>query len=424
MEVIKFNFNSKNMMNMNILHIVAGPLHEGAARGAYWLHLGLRHHGIKSQIMTDSRDNLGDTNVLSISSTKKLYFQSLLRSQIDNLPTVLYRNREKIIFSTGIFGFDFTKTKEYEEADIIHLHWINGGFVNIKHLSKVNKPIVWTMRDMWPITGGCHYSMGCEKYKTGCGKCNQLNSSFKYDLSSIVVKRKHKYIPKNTEIVGISNWLSEKAKDSYLFRDFKIRTIHNCINTTEFAPIDKEIAREILGLSTDKKIILAGAQSITDFYKGFDKYIEAISLLDKKQYYLCFFGRLDRKYIDQLEFEYMNFGFLFDTVSLRLLYSAADVFVAPSLMDAFGKTLAESMACGTPVVCFNATGPKDIVDHKINGYKAVPFDSTDLSNGIIWVLNSPNYQSLSLNAREKVLRCFDSKVVARQYIELYQSVMK
>ena len=119
----------------------------------------------------------------------------------------------------------------------------------------------------------------------------------------------------------------------------------------------------------------------------------------------------------------MNFGFLHDCVSLRLLYSAADVFVAPSLMDAFGKTLAESMACGTPVVCFNATGPKDIVDHQINGYKAIPFESSDLAKGIIWVLNSPDYTTLSQNAREKVLRCFDSKVVAEEYIKLYKSVL-
>jgi len=177
------------------------------------------------------------------------------------------------------------------------------------------------------------------------------------------------------------------------------------------------------GIKTDKKIILAGAQSLKGFYKGFDKFIEAINLLDKDKYFLCFFGNLDKSVAESLEFEYKNFGFLHDTVSLRVLYSASDVFVAPSIMEAFGKTLAEAMACNTPVVCFDATGPKDIVDHKINGYKAIPFESRDLANGIEWILNNKNHNELCQNAREKVLREFDSVVVAKKYIKLYEEIM-
>lgn len=408
---------------MKILHIVAGDLTGGAARGAYWLHLGLRELAIDSKILINGRETFDDKNVMSIVENTQSKILNRIRSQLDVLPTFFYQNRQKVIFSTGFVGFDFTKTREYEEADIIHLHWTNDGFVNIKHLSKISKPIVWTMRDMWPITGGCHYSMGCEKYKTGCGTCVQLNSSSRLDLSKAVLNRKARYIPKNTVFVGISNWLSETARESHLLRDFDVKTIYNCINTQDFFPIDKSVSRKILGLKTDKRIILAGAQSVNDFYKGFDKFIEAVRQLDESKYYLCFFGKLDTKLVDRLGFEYTGFGFLHDSVSLRLLYSAADVFVAPSLMDAFGKTLAESMACGTPVVCFDATGPKDIVDHQVNGYKAVPFDSSDLANGIRWILQSPDYATLSENAREKVLRCFDSKVVAEQYVELYKSVL-
>jgi len=409
---------------MKILQIVAGDLTGGAARGAYWLHLGLRELAIDSKIVINGRETFGDKNVMSIVENTQSKILNRIRSQLDVLPTLFYQNRQKVIFSTGFVGFDFTKTREYEEADIIHLHWINNGFVNIKHLSKISKPIIWTMRDMWPMTGGCHYSMSCERYKTGCGKCVQLNSSSRFDLSKTVLNRKVRYIPKNTVFVGISNWLSETTRESCLLRSFDIRTIPNCIDTKDFFPVDKQVARTILGIQTNKKIILAGAQNINDFYKGFDKFINAIKQLDKSEYYLCFFGRLDTKTVDELGFEYKDFGFLHDSVSLRLLYSAADVFVAPSLMDAFGKTLAESMACGTPVVCFDATGPKDIVDHQVNGYKAVPFDNSDLADGIRWVLQSPDYATLSRNAREKILRCFDSRVVAKQYIELYKSVLK
>ena len=406
---------------MKILHIVAGDLSGGAARGAYWLHQGLISQRVDSKVFTNSKITLGDNKVISTTQTKKDKLYNIFRIQIEQL--LLRFTKNKNIFSTGLFGVNFTKTQEYKEADIIHLHWINGGFVNIKHLSKIDKPIVWTMRDMWPMTGGCHYSMGCEKYKTGCGNCEQLQSNRNYDLSKFVLNRKKKYLPKTMKLVGISNWLSDKAKESNLFKDFDIRTISNNINTDEFFVVEKKIVRDMLGIQTNKKIILCGSTSLKDFYKGFSKYIEALEKLDKDKYFLCFFGNLDKNVTDALGFEYKSFGYLNDNISLRLAYSCADVFVAPSLMDAFGKTLAESMACGTPVVCFDATGPKDIVTHKVDGYKAKPFESEDLACGIEWVLNTTNYDELCVNARKKVVREFDSEVVAWKYIDLYKEVI-
>jgi len=408
---------------MKILHIVAGDLNGGAARGTYWLHLGLKAIGVESMIFTSSRDTLDDKDIISTNTTKEQKLKGFLLSQLDKLIPALYKKRNRVIFSTGILGIDFTKTEVYMKADIIHLHWINSSFVDIKVIQKIDKPIVWTIRDMWPLTGGCHYSMDCENYKIGCGSCVQLHSNAKYDLSRFILSRKKKYLPKTMKIVGISHWLSEKANESELFSEFDIRTISNNINTNEFFAVDKKIARAILGITTDKKVILTGSISASDFYKGFGKYLEAIKLLDVNKYFLCFFGKLDKKLIDNLGFEYKSFGHLNDNISLRLVYSCADVFVAPSLMEAFGKTLAESMACDTPVVCFDATGPKDIVDHKVNGYRAKPFDTKDLANGIEWVLNCENYDKLCLSAREKVVREFDSVVVAGKYIELYKELL-
>jgi glycosyltransferase involved in cell wall biosynthesis len=411
-------------LEVKVLHIVAGDLSGGAARGAYWLHGGLRELGVDSKVFTNSKSTLGDESVVTTTKSKKDKAFNMIRGQLDNLLLLLYTKRKRIIFSTGVFGIDFTKTKEYEEADIIHLHWINAGFVNIKHLSKIDKPIVWTMRDMWPLTGGCHYAMECEKYKIGCGNCEQLQSNSSYDLSKFVLNRKKKYLPKTMKLVGISHWLSEKAKESELFKEFDIRTISNNIDTSEFFPVEKKIARDILGIKTQKKIVLVGSTSLKDFYKGFGKFQESVKELDENKYFLCFFGNVDKNLAEELGFEYKSFGYLNDNISLRLAYSSADVFVAPSLMDAFGKTLAESMACGTPVVCFDATGPKDIVTHKIDGYKAKPFESEDLACGIEWVLNAPNYDELCQNAREKVLIKFDSKVVAEKYLELYEEVLR
>lgn len=409
---------------MNILHIVAGDLTGGAARGAYWLHNGLKECGVDSRIFTNSNIALGDAHVISTIESKKDKAFNIIRQGMDSVLLEFYPKRKQLIFSSGLFGFDFTRTTEYKEADIIHLHWVNAGFVNIRHLSKIKKPIIWTIRDMWPMTGGCHYSLGCYKYQTGCGQCEHLQSDKNYDLSKFILNRKKRYLPKKLVIVAISKWLAEVAKKSELYRNSEVLMISNNVNTEDFFPVKNDEAKNMLGLITDKKIILVGSTNLKDSYKGFDKYLDAISVLDKDRYLLCFFGKIDHETVKNTGFEYKIFGFLHDNISLRLAYSSADVFVAPSLMEAFGKTLAESMACGTPVVAFGATGLLDIVDHKENGYLAKPFDTADLATGIEWVLHAPNYEELSINAREKVLNEFDSSVVAKQYIQLYESVLE
>jgi glycosyltransferase involved in cell wall biosynthesis len=255
----------------------------------------------------------------------------------------------------------------------------------------------------------------------GCGKCPQLGSKRQRDLSRWVYTRKKKYIPRQTKLVGISHWLSDCARQSALFQDFDVRTIHNNVSTKDFFPVDKAAARQMLGIDQDRPVVLAGAHNMESFYKGFADYLQALDSLDS-DVFLLFFGKLDHRATAAFKHAYKSLGFLYDTVSLRLAYSAANVFVAPSRMDAFGKTLAESMACGTPVVCFDATGPKDIVDHKVNGYKAKPFEAEDLARGVEWVLAEAERLQLFQQAREKVCLSFNSKVIAQQYKELYQSI--
>ena len=411
---------------LKVLHLVAGELNGGAARGAYWLHQAQRAAGIDSVLMTSSRSDLGDSSVISLakSSWQKLKFMLLPR--LGGLLKGLYKNRKNIIFNTGFEGVDFTKHPAYVAADIVHLHWING-LVSMQTLSKIDKPIVWTMRDMWPLTGGCHYAMDCEQYRTGCGKCPQLGSQFKHDLSRLVVSNKRRSLNKRMRLIGISEWLSSCARDSFVFSGFKIDTIANNIDTNQFFPVNRINAREILGLPSNKKIILVGAASITDFYKGYDLFIESTKSLDSSDIHIVIFGNTNTQALEleRLGAQHTSLGYLADTISLRLAYSAADVFVAPSRMEAFGKTLVESMACGTPVVCFDATGPKDIVTHQMTGYKAKPFDPADLAAGIRWVVEQPQdeFDRLCRQARQRAADVFGSHVAADQYKKLYLELL-
>ena len=410
---------------MKILHLVAGNLSGGAARGAFGLHQAQRRLGIDSTILTNATDTLNDPHVISLAKTPFQKLKLFFFSRFGALPIRLYRKRKPVIFSTGFGGIDFTKHPAYESADVVHLHWVNG-LVSMRTLRKVSKPIVWTVRDMWPLTGGCHYSLDCERYTSGCGQCPQLGSTTNFDLSTLIVKNKHSAIPKHLRLVGISQWISNCIQNSYIFRDFKVFTISNNVDTSQFYPVDRELAREKLGIKTAKKIVLVGAQALTEFYKGFGLFLDAQNHLANTNLHFVFFGKVPKAQLEQLGIEFTHLGFISDTVSLRLTYSAADVFVAPSKMEAFGKTLAESMSCGTPVVCFDATGPKDIVEHKVTGYKAKPYDAADLANGICWILTQKemDYEQLCRQSRLRAQTHFDSNKIATKYVQLYKQMLK
>lgn len=409
---------------MKVLHLVAGGLSGGAARGALGLHRAQVEIGIDSVLVNNGRSPaVDDSGVVSLACSGWGKLKWAVVPRLGSLPVRLYRKRQKRIFNTGLDGIDITRLPEYDDADIVHLHWVNG-LVRMGPLRNVKKPVVWTVRDMWPMTGGCHYAMGCENFKEGCGRCPQLRSSCRWDLSRAVIAYKQRSMPANLQVVGISDWIGDMARSSSLFHERPVMTISNGIDTATFVPVDKAIAREVLGLRRDSKIVLVGAQNTGDFYKGFDLLVDAMREVSA-DVELVHFGTARSDELQKLGRGARSLGFLADDVSLRLAYSAADVFIAPSRMEAFGKTLVEAMACGTPVVCFDATGPKDIVEHEVTGYKARPFEPSELARGIEWVLSrsAEEGKTLQERARQRAVERFDVRVAARKYRELYTNLL-
>lgn len=201
--------------------------------------------------------------------------------------------------------------------------------------------------------------------------------------------------------------------------------ISNNVDTRLFSPFPKDQARQALGLDVGRRIVLIGAGNIADFYKGFDLFLEGLKSLSKENVHIVLFGKSSDSDLGSLGLQSTNLGYLSDSEALRTAYSAADVFVAPSRMDAFGKTIAEAMLCGTPAVAFNATGPKDIVEHRTTGYLAEPFNPQDLARGIRWVLEQPSgvYAEMCRNAQVQARQRFDSRVIAQQYVDLYREVL-
>ncbi len=410
---------------MRITHIIAGNLNEGAARGAYWLHLQLLKNGVESQIITNSKYIIKDKKISYVQQgiLNKIYFA--LISRLFKLSLNIYPNRKKYIFSSGLFGSNIKLNKFYLNADVIHLHWING-LISTNVISQINKPLIWTLRDMWPFTGGCHVSMGCDRYKIGCGKCPILGSSSEFDLTKLFLLQKKNKFHKSLQLVGISKWITDCARNSLIFNQNPIAHIPNLINLDNFYPANKEFAKKSLNLPNSKKIILVAAQNLDDPWKGFDLLVESMRFLNTKNCHFVFFGRISTYKFKKLNYSYSELGFLDDDQSLRLAYSAADVFAAPSMFESFGKMIAEAMSCGTPAVCFNTSGQKDIIEHKVSGFKADPYDPINFAEGIDWVLtrDKESYLNLCESATLRILTQFNPDHTANAYISLYKKIIE
>jgi len=401
----------------------------GAARCAYRLYRGLRDGGTNAVYMV--QEKLGADNDVIVNKTIFNRLAPILRPAIDRIPVRLYTKRQNGYFSTGLITTFDTRFVRSQSPDIINLHYVAAGFLPISALRRFNKPIVWSLHDSWPFTGGCHLQGNCERYRESCGACPMLGSHSPHDLSYWIWKMKERaWRDLNITVVTDSAWLADCAKSSSLFRGRRIESINPGLDLQRFKPIDKMTARTLLSLPMEKKLILFGAMhSTSDPNKGFQLLQPAIRKISctalGKEAELVVFGASGASGVPEMGMRTHYMGRLYDDIALAALYSAADVMVVPSLRESFGQTASEAMACGTPVVAFGTTGLLDIVDHKTNGYLAAPYDSGDLAEGISWILSVSSDESAALSAaaRAKAQRCFSIELMVNKYTELYSSLL-
>ncbi|MCI5149796.1 MAG: glycosyltransferase [Candidatus Electrothrix sp. MAN1_4] len=410
---------------MNVLIINASDIQGGAARSAYRLHRALLAEGIDSNMLVQRKDSDDYTVIGPDEQIQKGLGR--IRPTLDTLPIRLYRNRTKTLFSPSWLPFSPIVRRINEiKPDLVHLHWIAGGMLRIEDIAKIKRPIVWSLHDDWAFTGGCHIKWDCKKYKENCRSCQVLGSKIDRDLSQKIYRRKQKVFPKieKLAIVGLSRWLMNCAKQSSLLRNIPVINLPNLISTDIFSPFPKEVAKDLLTLPKNKKIMLCGAINVcADVNKGFKYLSSALQKLNTEDVELVLFGSTKPRTPQAFKQPVRYLGHLHDDISLRVLYSAADVMVVPSLQENLSNAIMESLACGTPVVAFDVGGNSDLIEHQKTGYLATPFDADELACGIDWVLTTENYSELSTNSRNKVLREFDSPFVARRYIQLYQDML-
>lgn len=340
----------------------------------------------------------------------------------------------KTPFSLGWFGTSVVDHPEVQAADIIHLHWINHGFLSPKFLAELDeleKPIVWTFHDSNAFTGGCHVRYSCENYHKECGNCPLLKISGKNDLSHQTWLRKKKaYNELNCHIVAPSNWMANSVKLSSLMGFRAVTVIPNTIETEVFKPYVKAEAKKVLRIDPDKFVLMSGFMpSKDDKHKGTSYLIEALNDLatrpgiDKDKIELIIFGNKENVEMPEFPFKTTLLGTISNDEHLAKCYSAADVFITPSLEDNLPNTVMESLSCATPVVAFTTGGIPDMVKHLQNGYLAEYESAEDLATGIEWLYHDENAADIQMEARKTILNFFSEPVISEKHFELYQSLL-
>ena len=415
---------------MKVLIVNTSERTGGAAVAANRLMKALINHGVKAKMLV--RDKESDSlTVTELSRSWRLRWNFLWERFVIFVRSGFSR---KHLFEIDLAntGTDITRLREFQEADIIHLHWINQGMLSLSGIRKIlrsGKPVVWTMHDIWPATAICHVTLGCRNFTTRCRSCRLLGNSQGDDISTTIWQRKLRMLEgENIYYVACSRWLENEAKASALLKGHKVTSIPNPIDTHIYNRYSKEEARQRLGLPQDRRLILFASQRVTTPNKGMDYLIEACRLLGDRTkcqtpYEVVILGGHAEELVELLQLKAHPLGYVNDERRIVDVYNAVDVFVLPSLSENLPNTIMEAMACGVPCVGFKVGGIPEEIDHKRNGYVADYRNAEDLARGIRWILEESDYEALSRNAIQKVAHNYSQQNVALRYAEVYQQAM-
>jgi glycosyltransferase involved in cell wall biosynthesis len=412
---------------MRVLIVNTSDRTGGAAVAANRLMMALNNHGVKAKMLV--RDKLSDSlTIVALPKSPLLHWNFLWERFI--IYCRLHFSRKHLFeIDLANTGSDITRLPEFQEADVIHLHWINQGMLSLGTIRKIlrsGKPVVWTMHDIWPATGLCHVTLGCRYFTSVCHQCRLLpGGGSDNDLSTSVWRKKERMLDgESIFFVACSRWLAGEAKASGLLKGQKITSIPNPIDTHVYKPGDRMEARRRLGLKEDRQYILFASQRATNENKGMDYLIEACRQLhDLPQVTVLILGGHAEEVAPQLSLDAVPLGYVNDERRIVEIYQAADVFVLPSLSENLPNTIMEAMACGLPCVGFRVGGIPEEIDHKRNGYVAEYRNACDLANGIRWVLTSAKSDELSRDCVRKVTQNYSQQSVALRYIDVYEQAM-
>jgi glycosyltransferase involved in cell wall biosynthesis len=419
---------------VKIVHVNTFETLGGAARSAYRLHQGLRAMGEDSTMFVRQADS-NDPSVTEMHSSRHILDRVRRRIRKERIARDFRAYRatrppglEPFHDSRSVVWFDFLR--DLPKCDILNLHWVANSFLDYESFfAKVPTAIqvVWTLHDMNAFTGGCHYDAGCGRFADCCGRCPQLGSNDPKDLSHRIWQRKAKAFSRldssRLQFVTPSRWLAEEIRRSPLAGRFPVSVIPYGLNLNDFAPRGRAACRDILGLPLDAKVLLFVADGLDNERKGFALLTAALAALPRDgPVAILSVGR--KKPDVAIDMPWIHVGEVKNDRLLSVLYSAADIFIIPSLQDNLPNTVLEAMACGTPVLGFAVGGIPDMVRPGVTGMLVPPKDVAALGSAIVLLLRDPEQlREMGLNCRRVAIEEYSSDLQAIRYSKLYAAAL-
>ncbi len=421
-----FSNRFRPMNELSVVHLAQSDSEGGANRAAYRIHKNLQLIGLRSTFHV-GRQHLDDVSVIPAHLPGVGLLASDIVAYINALQLRSYPRRLPTPFSPVGLRYGLLDRKLFTEADVVCAHWIAGAFLNFSQLETIEKPIVWRLSDIWPFSGGCHYPGTCEGFEQECGTCPQLASDKENDLSRSGIKARSKSFARlNLTIAAPSRWIADLARRSRLFGERRIEHIPTGVDLKVFRPRDRLEARRRFDLPENGQIVLFGALASTqDPRKGYVQLVRAMQILassGRQNLTLVIFGGTVEGAASEIGgISVHHLGQVNSEELLSFVYSAADLLIAPFLEDNLPNVVIEAIACGTPVVAFEAGGIPDAVDHGMNGYLAPVGCVTKLATYVLMLLDH-NDDRFRIAAREIAIKRFDIAVCSRSYGALFRDL--
>ena len=400
---------------MRIIHVCYHDIRGGAALAARRLHLELLRTGHESRFMLVEQS--GDTE-------QAIRLPALFRCRCrieQRLEALAFRhaNRNRLTpQSLNLFPTSIAARINRENPDVVNLHWINGASSAIWDLPRIHAPVVWTLHDTWPYCATEHYHDNNDlRFVTGYRE-PAPNGSF---WQPLVWKCKRKnWNGWTPEIVAPSNWIAGEAQSSELMHRLPITPIANGVDLAVFRPSDRLKARQTLRLPPDARIILFGAYNAADRNKGGPELTAALRRLSRRfSEPLLLLAVGSNTKMPDFGIPTVFTGRLDTEQQMATAYAAADATVLASKYDNLPNILVESLACGIPAAAFATGGIPEIMEDRVSGALAEPFQPESLADALAWILEHPHPEQLAAAARHRAESCFDIRDCARRYSGLY-----
>jgi glycosyltransferase involved in cell wall biosynthesis len=419
----------RKLNKIKVAHLSYGDGHGGAQKAALGIHLSLKklNNIFSSLYVIKKKTKYSKTFKRNFNIFFK--FQRIIIEKIVNLPKLFFFTN-LMTSSSSIYNSGWDKFFNSSNFDIINLHWINRETISIEEIGRINKPLVWSLHDMWAFCGGENISEN-KRYIYGYNKKNMPINERGFDFNRWLWNRKLKNWKNNINLVVPSRWLFKCVKSSKLMKNFNTAIIPYPIKKDLWGIMDKNRSKKILNLNIKLDYILIVMSYGESGWKGGDLFLNTLNYLKKikfKNFKIILLGNPNKEFKLNLKsygFEVHDYGYVDDIQKQKTIYNACELVVIPSRYDNLPMVGIEASFCGLPIVAFNVCGLKDLVIHKKTGWLAKPFNIKDLANGIIYILNNNKNKKIMKNiSRLKAIEKYDEDKIAKKYMKFYSKILK